>query len=125
MKLLNTTSTAALAGLLLLMPAAFGAEYYECWDGEKFPAEQITHLASRATVGRKISNGPDVPYGQNHKTRKFTRVPSGVITTYLIQVDKVDSSIRLFELTSSQWSACGLQSDYQQTLAWRKDIFPS
>ncbi|SZF00633.1 unnamed protein product [Blumeria hordei] len=124
MKFPSAASTAAFAGLLLLVPTAYGAEYFDCGNGVIFPYSQVLQFAGGATRGRRASGDPEPPNGDRHKTRKFSRVPSsGVITTYLLQVDRQDSSITLFELRSGQWSECGYIDNFQHDPAWRTDLY--
>ncbi|CCU83208.1 CSEP0483 putative effector protein [Blumeria hordei DH14] len=112
MKFPSAASTAAFAGLLLLVPTAYGAEYFDCGNGVIFPYSQVLQFAGGATRGRRASGDPEPPNGDRHKTRKFSRVPSSG-----------DSSINLFELRSGQWSECGYIDNFQHDPAWRTDLY--
>ncbi|CCU79644.1 putative candidate secreted effector protein [Blumeria hordei DH14] len=74
MKFFSSVTTAAMAGLLLLIPAANGS-YFECNSGQIFDISTVRISAAFATHELSNEITPSVPSPQE---RKFTMVFNSV-----------------------------------------------
>ncbi|CAD6506605.1 BgTH12-07831 [Blumeria graminis f. sp. triticale] len=107
MKFLNAISTAVLAGLSLLLPAAYGEENYECKSDQTFCYSCISSLGL-SDFNSYIEKGePLFVGGEIYGSHQFTiNSLDGTSLKYLIQSIGVDPSYQLFEASGSLWKIC-------------------
>ncbi|CAD6506593.1 BgTH12-07819 [Blumeria graminis f. sp. triticale] len=107
MKLLFAASTAGLAALFLLVPTAYGLQYYECESSRVFGYQVISSYAKSASPDIITARDPIFDGGEIKGAYRFTsNQPDGTPTTYLIQTVNVEPYQRLFESSEGQWRIC-------------------
>ncbi|CAD6503153.1 BgTH12-02822 [Blumeria graminis f. sp. triticale] len=111
MKFLRAATVAAMAGLLLLVPAAYGKMYYQCVSEKTFTVSAIEKYKKKASIDQVRSDDPEVITGQQCKAARFTeRLQNKVKMSYLFQVVGMEPSYRLFEYNESTWQPCILRN---------------
>ncbi|CAD6499078.1 BgTH12-04730 [Blumeria graminis f. sp. triticale] len=107
MKFLSAATNAALAGLLLLMPAVNGKFYYECKSGKNYAMSVIEVAARSATIELTHSIEPTVPQYTNCKSFKFYNYATDIgMKWYLVQDIMDPPSYRFYELHDTTWEPC-------------------
>ena len=113
MKFLNAALTAALAGLSLLAPTAYGRRYLECNSGEIFPFSQIREYGMDASLDFTREGDPDPPTGEWFGVYRFTSpAKDGRIIHYLVQSFSDYPYFTLHEFTGTKWEKCVLKGSY-------------
>ncbi|CAD6502872.1 BgTH12-05461 [Blumeria graminis f. sp. triticale] len=113
MKFLNAALTAALAGLSLLAPTAYGRRYLECNSGEIFPFSQIREYGMDASLDFTREGDPDPPTGEWFGVYRFTSpAKDGRIIDYLVQSFSDYPYFTLHEFTGTKWEKCVLKGSY-------------
>ncbi|EPQ66290.1 hypothetical protein BGT96224_AcSP31310 [Blumeria graminis f. sp. tritici 96224] len=132
MKFLNAALTAALAGLSLLAPTAYGRRYLECNSGEIFPFSQIREYGMDASLDFTREGDPDPPTGEWFGVYRFTSpakdgsessysfelaltkklLPRSGIIDYLVQSFSDYPYFTLHEFTGTKWEKCILKGSY-------------
>ncbi|CCU82176.1 CSEP0145 putative effector protein [Blumeria hordei DH14] len=119
MKFLSTPLTVALAGFLLLAPAVYGENYYECLNDQKFSEQTIMNRGRSATIDGARYGDPKGPNEETCKASRFSiTTASGVSTTYLVQAIDNPSSYRVYELQDFQWIECHLRQGSTNRGRW-------
>ncbi|CAD6506589.1 BgTH12-07815, partial [Blumeria graminis f. sp. triticale] len=101
MKLISIASTTALAGLLLLVPAAYG-DRHQCSYGKAFSISEIQNKLEYGNFVDARPGDPTDPDGIKFYAMRFDMMPVlGVTITYLIQIVYEPPYYRFYEKTSS------------------------
>lgn len=107
MKFLSSATTAAMAGLLLLVSAANGEGFYECYNKEKFYLSEVIVKAVYATVGKSGTIEPHVPLSATRISHEFEVKKEGKDKEwYLVQYCELSKKYYLFRLGGSDWEPC-------------------
>ncbi|SZF03383.1 unnamed protein product [Blumeria hordei] len=112
MKFISTATTAALAGILLLAPAAYGNRQFKCDDGNLMSLEDVKKKACNSAFVENIDKHPNVPTEESHKSylfaqRTYANIPG--LSAYLLQVYGDPKKYQLSQYSDMEWKVCSLQ----------------
>ncbi|CCU79651.1 CSEP0085 putative effector protein [Blumeria hordei DH14] len=111
MKFFSSVTTAAMAGLLLLIPAANGS-YYECNSGQIFDISTVRIKAALATHEQSHTIEPDVPSPRERKSFAFDVVNDQYGSQwYLVQYTGTFPTYYFFELGGTDWEPCTFKAE--------------
>ncbi|CCU82158.1 CSEP0442 putative effector protein [Blumeria hordei DH14] len=105
MKVISVASATALAGLLSLVPAAYGDGYHECSYGKVFPMSEIRHKLEFGNFEDARDTDPTGPNDEEYFGMRFDMMPVPEVT-YLIQIIYKAPYYRFYEETTSGWRPC-------------------
>ncbi|CCU79680.1 CSEP0083 putative effector protein [Blumeria hordei DH14] len=107
MKFFSSATTAALAGLLLLVPAANGEQYFKCHSGRQFTMERVRTYANYATTRLSQTIEPTVDEAETRVSFEFDLLDSrNEKYYYLVQFSSSESTYYVFELGGTYWQPC-------------------
>ncbi|CAD6506585.1 BgTH12-07811 [Blumeria graminis f. sp. triticale] len=120
MKFLSAASTAALAGLLLLVPTAHGASYFKCSEDQNFAISALDRLIHYCDVNIAKSGDPVGPDGKACKTNRWRQfTPRGSSVEYILQLIDIAPFFRIYEKSyedyrlnpAGTWELCPYHND--------------
>ncbi|CAD6506573.1 BgTH12-07799 [Blumeria graminis f. sp. triticale] len=107
MKFLSAASTAALVGLLVLMPAAHGEPYFKCSEGHHFTISEAENERKFCHELNALSGDPLGPNGEVLKTSRSRRYRNdGSSIAYILQLIDLAPFFRVYEKPYSVWEQC-------------------
>ncbi|CAD6506595.1 BgTH12-07821 [Blumeria graminis f. sp. triticale] len=112
MKVPYAASMAALTGLSLLVPSAYGMEFFNCGDNARFLVSLMMGFGSRDPTTIQRDTDPPYPEGQIYGARRFEMpIQSNTMRSFMVQSISGSQPIRLYEKVSSGWKFCPIE-DY-------------
>ncbi|CCU74334.1 putative candidate secreted effector protein [Blumeria hordei DH14] len=115
MKLISTNTTVALAGLLLLIPTAYGSLQYGCELGDLVSMELVLRLSSGHNESHNRDGNPAIPTREKYTSTSFTKKLSAIDTRhvgYLIQVYGDPPQYQLSQYSERGWGVCALEESH-------------
>ncbi|CCU75836.1 CSEP0254 putative effector protein [Blumeria hordei DH14] len=112
MKFISTATTAALAGIILLAPAAYGNQHYKCDDGDPVGVEEAQSMEDDCASTKNLDEHPAILTGESHKSYLFARrvyLNKPGISIYMIQVYGNPKKYQLSRHVDKEWIVCSLQ----------------
>ncbi|CCU74340.1 CSEP0147 putative effector protein [Blumeria hordei DH14] len=112
MKLISSTSTVALAGLLLLIPASYGSKQYRCPRGDPISKEDVLRYSKGHSESFNLDEYPLTPAGKKYSSTYFTSplgAPLTYAAAYVIQVYDNPPQYQLAQYNMGVWTVCTLE----------------
>ncbi|CCU74325.1 putative candidate secreted effector protein [Blumeria hordei DH14] len=112
MKLISTNTTVALAGLLLLIPTAYGSLQYRCDRGDPLSLEDVLKSATGKPENKFRKEQPAIPTGDKYSSIYFTKsVDSNDIyhAAFLLQVYGDPPQYQLSQYSEEGWGLCDVE----------------
>ncbi|VCU39196.1 Bgt-55081 [Blumeria graminis f. sp. tritici] len=112
MKFISTVTAAALAGLLLLVPAACGNRHYICDRGDPIDEVVALRTMNNAFMIEHSHEHPAIPTGEPQWSFFFTKSLNAHrlgIACYLLQVYGDPPNYQLFQSFKKEWRRCSLE----------------
>ncbi|CCU79713.1 putative candidate secreted effector protein [Blumeria hordei DH14] len=113
MKFFSSATTAALAGLLLLVPAANGEQYFKCDSGKEFTMAEVVSYGKSATAELSRTIEPSVDDYLTRISYQFEiDYMIGGKYWYLVQICQSQGTYYFYELGGSYWNQCAPKMRY-------------
>ncbi|VDB96442.1 Bgt-50251 [Blumeria graminis f. sp. tritici] len=112
MKFLNAVFPAALAGLLLLVPAVYAVPHFQCGVGNFITARMIEKCLKYSAKRRAEPDDPRGPNGEEYWSHRISATPEGgVETPYLVQEIDEYPFIQVYTRNAERWQPCVYMSN--------------
>ncbi|CCU74314.1 unnamed protein product [Blumeria hordei] len=112
MNLISSITTVALAGLLLLIPTAYGNLHYRCPYGDPFSVEEVLRLSNGHSERYNRNSDPTIPTGENYTSALFSKPLDKTVfevSGYIIQVYGNPPKYRLSVFVDGRYHVCPLE----------------
>ncbi|CCU74274.1 putative candidate secreted effector protein [Blumeria hordei DH14] len=116
MKLISSFTTVVLAGLLLLIPAAYASIQYRCPRGDVVSMDMVLHYSSDHNERYNRDEYPLIPTGENYTSTTFRNERDSMEIfhiDYLIQVYGDPPQYQLSQLSNGIWNVCSMEKSYR------------
>ncbi|CAD6506602.1 BgTH12-07828 [Blumeria graminis f. sp. triticale] len=110
MKAPYASSIAALTGLSLLVPAAYGLEFFICGNGARYPVDATVGFASFDPRTIQPDSDPSYSDGEIYGVYRFQDTVQGnTKRSFMMQSISRSPHFRLYEKVSSNWKICPIE----------------